>query len=47
MLNWKIVCWSLGLWTTVSFVVCVIWGLVTPEPLHMHDFLEQILPAFK
>ena len=46
MLKWKIVCWSLGMWAAVSFVVCVLWGLVTPEPLHMHEFLEQILPAF-
>ncbi len=47
MLNLKVVCWSLGLTTAVSFVVCVFWGLVTPESLHMHAFLEQILPAFK
>ena len=47
MLNWKIICWSLGTWAAVSFVVCVVWGLVTPEALHMHAFLEQILPAFK
>lgn len=47
MLNLKIVGWSLGCWAAISFVVCVIWGLVTPEALHMHAFLEQILPAFK
>jgi uncharacterized protein DUF5676 len=47
MLNWKVVCWSLACWAAVSFVVCVLWGLVTPEALHMHAFLEQILPAFK
>ncbi len=47
MLNLKVVCWSLGLTAAVSFVVCVVWGLVTPETLHMHAFLEQILPAFK
>ena len=47
MLNWKIVCWSLGLTSAFSFVICVLWGLVTPDALHMHMFLEQILPAFK
>jgi hypothetical protein len=47
MLNWKVVCLSLGLWAAVSFIVCVAWGLVTPESLHMHAFLEQILPAFE
>jgi hypothetical protein len=47
MLNWKIVCWSLGLSASLSFVICVLWGLVTPEALHMHAFLEQVLPGFK
>lgn len=47
VLNWKIVSWSLGSWAAVSFTVCVIWGLVTPEALHMHEFLELVLPAFK
>ena len=47
MLNWKTVCWSLGLTASVSFVFCVIWGLLTPQSLHMHAFLEQVLPAFK
>lgn len=47
MLNLKVVTWSLGLFTAVSFVLCVIYGLVTPQTLHMHTFLEAVLPAFK
>lgn len=47
MLNWKVVTWSLGTWAAIAFVVCVIWGLVTPDALHMHRFLEQVLPAFQ
>jgi len=47
MLNTKLVSWALGIFAAVSFVVCVIYGLVTPRSLHMHVFLEQILPAFK
>ncbi len=47
MLKLKVVCLSTGLWAAVSFVVCVAWGLVMPESLHMHDLLELILPAFK
>lgn len=47
MLNIKIVTWSLGTFTAVSFIVCVIYGLVTPESIHMHTFLESVLPAFK
>ncbi len=46
MLCVKLWTWSLGVFTTLSFVLCVIWGLVTPETLHMHKFLESVLPAF-
>ncbi len=47
MLNTKLVSWALGLFAAVSFVLCVLYGLVTPQSLHMHTFLEQVLPAFK
>ena len=47
MLNTKLVTWTLAIWTSITFLVCVIYGLVTPENLHMSAFLEQILPAFK
>lgn len=47
MLNWKVVCWSLGTWASVSFTICVMWGLVMPEALHMHAFLELLLPGFE
>ena len=47
MLNTKLISWSLGLFSAVTFVVCVIYGLITPQSLHMHTFLEQVLPAFK
>lgn len=46
MLSIKTVSLSLGLTFAVSFVVCVIWGLVLPESLHMHKFLELVLPGF-
>lgn len=42
----KLWAWSLGVFSAVSFVFCVVWGLLTPEALHMHKFLESILPAF-
>ena len=47
MLNIKLVSWSLGIFTAISFVVCVIYGLIVPPSLHMAAFLEQVLPAFK
>ena len=47
MLNIKVVTWSLAIWTTVSFVLCVIVGAATPSSAHMTAFLEQILPGFE
>ena len=47
MLNLKIVSWSLGLFGAISFVVCVIYGLLVPPSLHMAEALEAVLPAFK
>lgn len=47
MLNIRIVSLALGIWASVSFVVCVLWGLATPEALHMHAFLEILLPGFE
>ena len=47
MLNIKVVSWALATTTAISFVVCVAYGLVMPETLHMHVFLEQVLPGFK
>lgn len=46
-MNWKVVCWSLGSWGAISFLLCVLWGLITPEAVHMHEFLELVLPAFE
>lgn len=47
MLRIKLVSWALGIWAAITFVVCVLYGLVTPDALHMHAFLEQVLPAFE
>jgi hypothetical protein len=41
-LNIKIVSWSLGLFTAISFVLCVIYGLIVPPSLHMAPFLEAV-----
>lgn len=47
MLDTKVWFWSLGFTGTISFALCVLWGLVTPETLHMHEFLETVLPGFR
>lgn len=47
MLNMKVVAWALGCFGAVTFVLCVLYGLIVPESLHMKAVLEQMLPAFK
>lgn len=47
MLDIRLLTWSLGLFAAVSFVLCVAYGLIAPEPLHMHGFLEAVLPGFR
>jgi hypothetical protein len=47
MLNIRVITWSLATFTTVSYVVCVVYGLVVPETFHMVQFLEITLPGFK
>ncbi len=47
-LNIRIVSWSLGIFTAISYIICVVYGLIVPENLHgMSAFLESVLPAFK
>lgn len=47
MLRIKTVSLALGIWAAVNFIVCVLFGLFTPEFLHMHVFLEHVLPGFQ
>lgn len=48
LLNIKVVSWSLGIFFAISYMLCVIYGLIVPDRLHgMKDFLEAVLPAFK
>lgn len=47
MLNIKVVTWSLAVFTTFTFVFCVVYGLVTPASVHMTAFLQQVLPGYE
>ena len=48
LLNIKIVSWSLGIFMAITFILCVLYGLIVPQRLHgMSDFLEAVLPAFR
>lgn len=47
MLNLRLTTWAAALFTTLSFLLCVTYGLLTPASVHMHPFLEAVLPAFE
>ncbi|MDQ2929994.1 MAG: DUF5676 family membrane protein [Gemmatimonadota bacterium] len=47
MLNLKVVSWSLSLFAAISFVVCVLYGLIVPASLHSSAALEAVFPGFK
>ncbi len=46
MLKTNVVALSLALTFGISYLLCVAWGLVMPDSLHMHGFLELVLPGF-
>ncbi len=46
-LNWKVVTWTLGSFGALTFVVCVVYGLLVPKAFHTVQLLEMTLPGFK
>jgi len=46
-LSWKAVTWALGLFGAVTFVVCLVYGLLVPKAFHAVPLLEMALPGFK
>ena len=46
-LSVRVMTWSLGVFGAVTFVLCVAYGLVVPETLHMKRLLEIALPGFR
>ncbi len=47
MLNWKVVTQSLSSFTAITFVLCVVYGLVVPTAFHPAWLLEAVAPGFK
>ena len=48
LLNVRVVSWSLGIFMAITFILCILYGLIVPQRLHgMSDFLEAVLPAFR
>ena len=46
MLNVKSLTWSLALTGSVTFILCVLFGLIVPPEYHAGELLEKILPGF-
>ena len=46
-LNWKVMTLSGALFTGISFVLCIAWGVVVPPSVHGSRFLEMTLPGFR
>ena len=47
MLNIRLATLSTAVFTTLSYLLCVGFGLLAPESIHMHELLEILLPSFK
>jgi len=47
LLKLKLVTWATTLFFILSYLLCVVYGLLTPSGIHMHQFLELVLPAFQ
>lgn len=47
MLNIKVVTWSLALFTTLSYLLCLVYSFFTPGTTHMLAFLQQVLPGYE
>lgn len=47
MLEIRTVTWALSAFTLLSYLLCVLYGLVTPASVHMTQFLEIVLPGFR
>lgn len=47
MLSIRVVTASLAVSAVVSYLFCLLFMLIAPESLHMHVFLEQVLPGFR
>lgn len=45
MLNTMVMTRALAIFGAVTYLVCVVYGLLVPESLHMRPFLEQVLTS--
>jgi len=38
---------AVSLFFVITFLICIVWGLVTPPSLHMHPAWQDLLPGFE
>jgi uncharacterized protein DUF5676 len=43
----KVMTWSWGLFGSVTFMACVVYGLLVPHAFHASQLLEHLLPGFR
>ena len=46
VLNIRVVTWSVAVFTAMTYLVCIVYGLIVPTRMHMTQFLELTLPGF-
>lgn len=37
---------ALSLFFAITFTICILWGLITPVEMHMHEAWAPLLPGF-
>jgi len=50
MLNLKVWTCALGAWSALTYLLCVLWGVVAPDRIHTQaaeTLLETVLPGFR
>ena len=50
MLRLKVWTWALAVWAASTYVLCIVWGMVTPDTIHteaLEKLLETVLPGFR
>jgi hypothetical protein len=47
MLNLKVWTLSLATWSGITYLVCIVYGLLVPPELHGASVLEVVLPGFE
>jgi hypothetical protein len=47
MLNVKTLTLSLAFAAAITFVLCVLYGLIVPPEYHAGELLERVLPGFR